>query len=417
MNIQRSTLVVYIFLMFSIHNASTTLLDFSNSNLTQVPPAPESITVTVLNLKRNRIEELKQISFRRYHHLIEIDLSSNGLRILHDGVFDNVTTLRKISFYNNKLIRFPDRFGPSTTRLGFINLINAVYNPRIFSFPYFGAFINLRTVYIASAMNDNLNDSFYPPNIHTLGLNLGYMDTFPRLSSLTPSLSVIHLTLHKIKTIPQEAIAELFSLRTANFDGNKINNFPNFSHCKKLVLLSLASNEISHIPRQHIEGLHTIQEMHLSNNLLSTMVDISYLANLHTFFIGHNFISEIRKEFLVGLQNMQAFSIDYNRLELVPNISGLFPQLRELNVKGNNLKTLPDLYDLQSLLSLTAAENPYVCNMSLCWLRMLPWIKPNFPMLRDNPLCDQPTSLADTGIMRFHPTEMGCYDGMCFIRW
>ena len=242
------------------------------------------------------------------------------------------------------------------------------------------------------------------------------MDTFPLLSSLTPLVADVYIQNNKIKSIPHEAIVGLFNLRLAYFDINKINNFPNFSHCKKLVVLSLTKNEISHIPRPHIEGLDTIREIHLDNNLLSNMVDIWNLTTLHTFSVGHNLISEIREAFLVGLQNMKVFSFEYNRLEFLPNISRLFPQLQELNVKGNNLKTLVDLYDLHSLLSLTAAENPYVCNMSLCWLRMLPWMKPYLTMLQDNPLCDQPTSQAGEDMVHVHPIQMGCYDGMYCIK-
>ena len=412
MDIQRSTLVIYIYLIFWIRHACTTPLDVSNSGLTQVPPVPESITVTVLKLKGNRIEELQENSFEGYHHLVEIDLSYNGLQVIHDGVFDHITTLTKVSFTQNKLIRLPESFGPSTTKLNFINLINAVRNSRIYSYPYFGAFIKLRVLYIVSAMNTNLNDSFYPPNIRTLGLNRGYMDTFPRLSSLTLLLSAVYIQNHEIKAIPQEAISGLFSLRMAYFDGNKINNFPNFSHCKGLELLSLTKNEISHIPREHIKGLDNIRQIHLNNNLLSNMVDISNLTTLHTFNIGHNSISEIRGEFIAGLQNMNVFSCEYNRLEFLPNISRLFPRLQELNVKGNNLKTLPDLYDLHSLVTMTAAENPYVCNVSLCWLRMLSWMKPTVTLLQDNPMCGEPAPLVGTEVIRFHPTQMRCYDGM-----
>ena len=186
MGILSSRLVLYMYLIFRIRHVSTTLMDLSSSDLTQVPAAHEGITVTTLNLKGNRIEELQQHAFRKYYHLTHIDLSFNGLRIIHDGVFDNVTTLRKISLQFNYLIKLPKSFGPSTTILDKMDLINGVVNYRILSFPYFGAFTKLRALFIASASNTNFNDSFYPPNIGLLGLNNGYMDTFPLLSSLTP---------------------------------------------------------------------------------------------------------------------------------------------------------------------------------------------------------------------------------------
>ena len=228
MGIQSSRLALYMYLIFRIRHVNTTLLDFSSSDLQQVPAAPEGMTVTTLNLKRNRIEELQQHAFRKYHSLTEIDLSFNDLRIIHDGVFDNITTLRKIPLKSNILIKLPESFGPSTTILDFIDLINAVANSRILSFPYFGAFIKLRALFIASVRNTNPNDSFYPPNIRLLGLNTGYMDAFPLLSSLTPLVADVYIQNNKIKSIPHEAIIGLFNLRLAYFDIKKIKKLPQF---------------------------------------------------------------------------------------------------------------------------------------------------------------------------------------------
>ena len=141
------------------------------------------------------------------------------------------------------------------------------------------------------------------------------------------------------------------------------------------------------------------------------MTDISYLYSLEKFTIGYNQITDIPEEFIMGLHNMRTFGCDNNSLLFLPNISRYFPQLQELYVQGNQLKTLPDLYDMPALSILTVANNPYVCNRSLCWLRMLPWMNPNNPMTQDTPRCDQPTSVTGTEVLRYHPTVMNCYEG------
>ena len=37
----------------------------------------------------------------------------------------------------------------------------------------------------------------------------------------------------------------------------------------------------------------------------------------------------------------------------------------------------------------------YVCNLSLCWMRMLPWMKPEVTFLKDSPLCDKPAPVIE----------------------
>ena len=93
----------------------------------------------------------------------------------------------------------------------------------------------------------------------------------------------------------------------------------------------------------------------------------------------HNWVTEIED---ICLYN--------NNITFLPNISLFVPNLSELYVQGNRLKTLPDLYDVMSLLILEAADNPFRCNSSLCWLRMLSWMRPLNTMLRDQPVCKGP---------------------------
>ena len=231
------------------------------------------------------------------------------------------------------------------------------------------------------------------------------------MSTLSPNIAYLDIELHDIKLIPQEAIEKLYLLEEFLLGLNQINNFPNFSHCKRLRDLRLNSNKISFIARQHIEGLESIEVFRLQYNLLTNMTDISNLSTLAEFNIGGNFISEIPENYIIGLPNMKIFVADNNFLTFLPNISKFFPQIQKLLIQNNYLKTLQDLYYRSSLTVLKAADNPYVCNQSLCWLRMLPWMKPSDTMLQDNPKCDQPAVLAGTEVLCFHLTEMECYAG------
>ena len=390
--------------------AHATSKDYSNSNLDHVPEATTS-GVTHLNLKKNNIRELYSTSLQGYDDLIELILSYNGLQIINDGVFNNIHKLRKIHLEKNKLTKLPADFGPSTTVVTTVHLFNSIIDPNILSYPYLSAFTNLAFINIGgSRIIGNLDVSVIPPSAINLLANMGSMDTFPNLSSF-PLLSRLNLDDNNLEVIPQEAVAGLFNVKQFTVAQNRIKHFPNFSHCKSLWQIHMDRNNLVIVPRQHIGGLNNIQEMFLDKNRLTNMTDISYLQSMESFKIGRNEIMKIPEEFIMGLPNMRLFDCENNNLLFLPNISRYFPQLQELYVQGNKLKTLPDLYDMPALSILTVANNPYVCNRSLCWMRMLPWMKPSDSMIQDTPRCNQPISVTDVEVSRFHPTAAKCYEG------
>ena len=83
-----STRVMYIFACIGIHLVASTTLDISNSNLTEVPPAPRNSRVTKLLLNQNRIREVQRHSLKGYTDIVELSMVKNELRVIHDGAFD-----------------------------------------------------------------------------------------------------------------------------------------------------------------------------------------------------------------------------------------------------------------------------------------------------------------------------------------
>ena len=403
--------VIFMIACVGIHLVRSTSLDVRDSNLMEVPPAPADSTITQLYLDRNKIHELQRESFKDYNDIIEIYMTQNELRSINDGVFDHITTLVKLDLSVNQITKLPADFGPSTTGMRIINLHSGIADPAILTYPYFGAFTNLELLDVNVARFGNVSDSFFPPNTGFLGMVIGTMVTFPRLSSLTPIVKWVYISDHRIGAIPDEAVGSLPLLLLLDVSNNRVVNFPNFSNCKRLETLLLKNNEIPFIPRQHVEGLESIQELQLGENNLTKMIDISYLSTLRIFGIGSNFISEIPESYIMGLLNMEVFACEENELIFLPNISNFFPRLQTLSVHGNKLKTLLDLYVTPPLSTLTAADNPLVCNQSLCWMRMWPWMRPSLTALQDRPLWDQPLSSAQTEVLRFHPSDMECYNG------
>ena len=388
--------------------------DFSYSGLTAVPAPPEDTFVYLLHLEGNNFEELDSQSFQHYRYtwVQNLNIAYNRLRVINDGTFDNLLYLLALDLGGNYVIQqLPSDFGPSTPHLIYFNLWAAIGDPGIVTYPYFAAFTSMKTLNIGWAVFGTINSSILPPNAIDFTLNYDDINTFPQLSMYARQAEVFRMEHNNVEFIPQDHIDGLTELRKLWAGWNRIRNFPNFSHCIEMTILSLPNNEILYISRDHIEGLESIIEMDFENNQLTDMPHISHLDTLEKFLIGFNQIKTIPAQFIVGLPNLKIFACNDNNITFLPNISLFVPNLRELYVQGNRLQTLPDLYDVMSLLILEAADNPFLCNSSLCWLRMLSWMRPLNTMLRDQPVCKGPANLANVSVTRAHPTLLQCYEG------
>ena len=388
-----------------------TALDYSKSNLTHVPQAPNN-AVEILKLDNNRITHLDIRSFTNYSDLLELHISFNHLQTIDNGTFDMLYNLQKINIQNNDIVKLPSDFGPSTETLMEVIGWNAFNNPDILTYPYFAAFPGLWFLNIGANDINLQNGSVFPASTESVTLHYTNIDTFPQLSIYTPNVTHVHMDGNNLVTIPQETIQALTFLMEFYTVGNRITQFPNFSHCFNLEIIDMSDNVITNVPREHVVGLASIQYVDLSLNAITDMPDISDLATLDTVIMGFNQISEIPEAYLSGLPNMTYFDCQGNELSFLPNISQLFPSLEELYVQGNRLMTLPDLYRMPSLAILYAADNPYVCNETLCWMRMLSWLLPSVTMLQDDPVCAEPPLANGTRVVRYHPAAMKCYQGI-----
>ena len=407
--------VYFVCVSISVYIALTSAvtLDYSNSNLASIPKAPEA-AVRRLHLQHNCLEELRPDSFINYTELRTLDLSSNPLRIIHDGIFDTLYRFRSMIIFGGgiaRIAKLPSDFGPSTPTLKTIILSDALDKPDIIIYPYFMAFTTLENIHIGWNNINPPNASILPPKVKSIVFDGANINKFPDFALNAPNVNYVSIKENKLMIVPQEYIENLTLLEYFNARHNKITHFPNFNHCVNLVQIIMDVNKLSSIPRGHIMGLMRINYMDLNKNVITTMPDISNLTTLKKFKIGFNQIPKIPHRYITGLLYMKVFDCQGNDLTFLPNIYQLFPQLQELYVQGNHLTVLPDLHEIASLGILHAADNPYVCNQSLCWLRMLPWMRPSVTMLQDDPICEEPDLAAGTRVLRYHPSSMKCYKG------
>ena len=142
------------------------------------------------------------------------------------------------------------------------------------------------------------------------------------------------------------------------------------------------------------------------DTFLDVFPNLPHYTHLHIIMnnCGISYIPMLNMKKLIKLKLLE---LDGNGFLYLPDIS-FMTQLSTLSLRENKLNTLPNLYDCP-LGTLRLRGNPLVCNYSLCWVRMWPFVKP--ALTTDDPVCFQPFEDAGTLLMGLDPVKMRCYEG------
>ena len=133
------------------------------------------------------------------------------------------------------------------------------------------------------------------------------------------------------------------------------------------------------------------------------------LQTLHMYSCG---MYAMPVQNVTGLINLKNLNLKWNSIPYLPDIS-FMKDLEILELNWNQLKTLPDLYELP-LRKQTLADNPLVCNKSLCWVRMWPWMKTS-SIPSDTPICSLPPTMVRMRLMDVDPALMDCFSGKSWL--
>ena len=111
--------------------------------------------------------------------------------------------------------------------------------------------------------------------------------------------------------------------------------------------------------------------------------------------------------------NIDRITIKGNKITVIPNENLENLKLKSLRVTYNLLSTVPDLYRLP-LENLELSNNPLVCNHSLCWVRMCPWMKPQLSI--DDARCSSPQFPQGILLTSINPVILDCQHGEFYYK-
>ncbi|XP_029955164.1 transforming growth factor beta activator LRRC33 [Salarias fasciatus] len=340
-------------------------------------------SIEYLNLSGNLLQRLDEASFRDLHQLRELDLQRNIMFEI-DGAFDSTPRLQRLNLAFNYL--------PCLTNFHMSQLVvlNASHN-------------NLEWF----ISRQDLNDTF---QLDTLDLSNNNLLFFPFLPSRS-RLRYLYLSHNAIRFYERfaddatlqnsSATVEFYNLKTqaANVTARLWDDGLH-GDISSLEMLDLRENQMDYFPDGFIQKMPNLSRLRMCTNCLDSLnlTSEQFSSSLYELDVSNNRLSQVSADegTLASLGNLTYFNLSLNDLEKVPvrlfsslrsirsvdvsynNIDLCFPgeaeidthsstcvewsnigSLRQLYLKGSNLKTVPtSAFTGLSLTHLELSDNP-----------------------------------------------------------
>ncbi|KAM4859690.1 SLIT and NTRK-like protein 6 [Thomomys bottae] len=156
------------------------------------------------------------------------------------------------------------------------------------------------------------------------------------------------------------------------------NDLSGLSHA---ISIHLGFNNIAEIETGAFNGLGLLKQLHINHNSLEILKEDTFhgLENLEFLQADNNFITVIEPSAFSKLNRLKVLILNDNAIEsLPPNIFRFVP-LTHLDLRGNQLQTLPYVGFLEHIgriLDLQLEDNKWACNCELLqlknWLENMP---------------------------------------------
>lgn len=267
----------------------------------EIWPKLAKIDIFSVELEGNRIEKLKNHTFKPFKHIVKLTLNDFKFSLVENLAFAGLGHL-KILVIDSQ----PPYFLP-------------------FDFDYFGSEEKLNGNLILKPIEllKNLNELY----LHNFIITQPFFNTFH-------SLAVLDLSYCDINKLDNLFFAQISNLRVLNLKCCKIfeiqcNSFCNLS---KLEILNLRFNKINHLNETVFNGLSNLKLLNLSHNNLNDIKigSFRYLINLEELDLSNSCIEKLDDGFFHGISNLKRLNLSYNTY-LKEADSHIFNELKYIN--------------------------------------------------------------------------------------
>ncbi|KAK3086917.1 hypothetical protein FSP39_025370 [Pinctada imbricata] len=170
----------------------------------------------------------------------------------------------------------------------------------------------------------------------------------------------LDISKNKLKSLPGW-VSECFFMVKLDIGHNCIEELPErlFSDAQKLTILKANHNHLTALPT---EVNHCIlEELHLQHNQLSVLPGHSHATGFKELYLSGNKLQDSVMPFLCSFSRLKALHLARNKItEIKSRDIAKLEQLIELNVSGNDLRTLPASLGKHSKLQVLRANSNHL---------------------------------------------------------
>ncbi|XP_011876812.1 PREDICTED: podocan-like [Vollenhovia emeryi] len=370
-------------------------------------PLFSSITassITCLDLRNNRIENIETGAFNKLTNLTQLFLSGNRLRtsqLFNFGSHDQLQVLvmnRAVGDSYRENIQISSEY-PNLEILSLRNnLIQDLYflpkkNPFESSFTQTimseTPFPKLQILDLSeNALRDGQMNfiNLLPNSLYFLDLH-GNALTYLNLNFIINKLSAVNLDDNQFMYINNCAhyshclsVTGLKDLNYLSVSANSIQNIEvnAFQDNNNLVYLNLSRNNINNLYPETFANLQYLKTLDLSGNKLQDVPQISNEIGITTLYINHNNIMELLPYTFVQMPNLTKLLLGENKINKTDiNAFANLSVLEELDLSRNMLSAFPEGWteSLVSLKYLDLSNNRFTSLESLSLTNTLPLIE------------------------------------------
>ncbi|CAE7906728.1 shoc2, partial [Symbiodinium microadriaticum] len=337
------------------------ILNLEKNALREAPSLDANLELVYLFLETNELTALP--SLRNNRKLQVINAEKNQLKLLPS--LEAASELEQLWLVGNQLQELPSL--EANTKLQFLD----VSMNDLQSLPSLAKAEDLKLLELTVAFNQIERLDLTSPAFRSLtylNLDSNLLESVVGLDSMV-DLTHLHLANNALRQLPDLAGTQLSDLDLSH---NRLQTLPFLGSLRKLSLLNAESNYLTSV--SGLENLTGLVWLRLANNNLTELPSLKACKYMRLVSVSHNSLVSIGTlptfldELNAGHNRLSRLSfpsyIRMHSLDLRHNLLEEFSlrplansQLLYLSVRGNRLKRLPGLENLEELRFLDASEN------------------------------------------------------------